>query len=152
MNFSDLIFRKAQDKDLNKIIQMLADDVLGKKRENLQDLEIYKKAFVEISNDKNNYLMVVEFANEIIATCHLVIMPSLTRMASKRINIEAVRVDKKFTNNGIGSWMIKKVIEFAQVNDVKIVQLTTDKTRIDAHRFYEKLGFKASHEGMKLYL
>jgi len=152
MNFSDLFFRKAQEKDLNKILLMMADDFLGKNRENLEDLEIYKKAFKEISADKHNFLAVVEFENEVIATCHLTVISSLTRKASKRINIDAVRVDKRFTNKGIGSWMMKRVIEFAEKNDVRILQLTTDKSRIDAHRFYKKLGFDATHEGMKLYL
>lgn len=152
MNFVNLVFRKAEEKDLNKILQMLADDFLGKSRENLAYLTTYKKAFEEISADKNNFLAVVEFEDEVIATLHLTLMQFLTRKAATRMNIESVRVDSKYANQGIGSYMMQKAIEFAKENDVKIIQLTTDKKRPDAHRFYEKFGFEASHLGMKLYL
>ena len=152
MNFANLVFRKAEEKDLNKILQMLADDFLGKSRENLADLTTYKKAFGEIFADKNNFLAVVEFEDEVIATLHLTLMKFLTRKAATRMNIEAVRVDSKYTNQGIGSYMMQKAVEFAKENDVGIIQLTTDKRRSDAHCFYEKIGFEASHLGMKLYL
>ncbi len=152
MNFADLIFRKAEEKDLNKIIQMLADDFLGNHRENLEDGISYQKAFDEIFADKNNFLAVVEFENEVIATIHLTLMRFLTRKAVRRMNIESVRVKTKYTNQGIGRYMMQKAIEFAKENDARIIQLTTDKRRLDVHRFYEKLGFEASHLGMKLYL
>ncbi len=150
MAFSQLIFRRAEEKDLAAIIKMLNNDVLGQARENPQNIFNYQKAFLEISADKNNFLAVVESQNEVIATVHLTLMPSLTMQGAKRMNIEAVRVDDKFTNQGIGTWMMKKAVEFAKENQVKIVQLTTNKKRLDAHRFYEKHGFVASHEGMKL--
>ncbi|MBU6338636.1 MAG: GNAT family N-acetyltransferase [Rickettsiales bacterium] len=152
MNFDKLIFRKAEEKDLLQIVTLLADDILGKNRENLENIGSYKKAFDEISSDKNNFLAVVEFENKIIGTCHLTLMTSLTMKGSKRMNIEAVRVSNEFSNQGIGSWMMKKAIEFAKNNNVKIVQLTSNKERHDAHRFYERLGFIASHKGMKLVL
>lgn len=152
MNFDKLIFRKAEEKDLLQIITLLADDILGKNRENLENIGDYKKAFQEISADKNNFLAVIEFENKVIGTCHLTLMPSLTMEGSKRMNIEAVRVSNEFSNQGIGSWMMKKAIEFAKNNNVKIVQLTSNKERLDAHRFYERLGFIASHKGMKLVL
>jgi len=149
MDFVQLIFRKAEEKDLAQILELLASDILGKSRENLQNFENYRQVFLEISADKNNFLAVVEFENLVIGTCHLTIMPSLALQASKRMNIEAVRVSEKFSNRGIGSWMMKKAIEFAKKHDAKIVQLTSNKQRKDAHRFYERLGFVASHEGFK---
>ena len=152
MNVEKLIFRQAKESDLASIVAMLADDELGKARENPNDLQKYRQAFAEISADKNNFLAVIEFEAEVIGTCHLTIMPSLPLQGSKRMNIEAVRVSDKFSNRGIGSWMIQKAIEFAKKHEVKIIQLTSNKTRIRAHKFYEKLGFKKSHEGLKLKL
>ncbi len=150
MNFQNLIFRKATEADLSRIIEMLHNDILGKDREVSDNFSNYKKAFDEIMADKNNFLMVIELEKEVIGTCHLTIMPSLTLQGSKRMNIEAVRVDEKFSGQGIGSWMMQKAIEFAKNNEIKIVQLTTNKKRFDAHRFYERLGFEKTHEGMKL--
>jgi len=152
IDFTKLIFRRAEDKDLPTIVAMFAYDILGKARENLQDLSKYKIAFAEISSDKNNFLAVIELEKKLIGTCQLTIMPSLVIQGSKRMNIEAVRIIDEFSNKGIGSWMMQKAIEFAKNQGVKIVQLTSNKERKDAHRFYEKLGFVASHEGMKLKL
>lgn len=150
MDFSKLIFRRAEQNDLSAIVKMFASDLLGKDREDINDLSKYQIAFQEIFSNKNNFLAVIQLENNVIATCHLTIMPSLTMQGSKRMNIEAVRVSDKFMNQGIGGWMMKKAIEFAKDHDVKILQLTTNKERKDAHRFYERLGFVASHEGMKL--
>jgi GNAT superfamily N-acetyltransferase len=150
MNFEKIIFRKAFETDLSRIIEMLHNDILGKDREVSDNFANYKKAFDEIMADKNNFLMIIELEKEVIGTCHLTIMPSLTLQGSKRMNIEAVRVDEKFSGQGIGSWMMKKAIEFAKNNEVKILQLTTNKKRLDAHRFYERLGFEKTHEGMKM--
>ncbi len=150
MDFEKIIFRKAFEADLPRVIEMLQNDILGKDRELSNHFSNYKKAFDEIMADKNNFLMVIELEKEVIGTCHLTIMPSLTLQGSKRMNIEAVRVDEKFSGQGIGSWMMQKAIEFAKNNEVKIVQLTTNKKRLDAHRFYERLGFEKTHEGMKL--
>jgi N-acetylglutamate synthase-like GNAT family acetyltransferase len=152
MDFAQLIFRKAEEKDLPSIIVLLASDLLGKTREDPENFASYRDAFLEISADKNNFLAVVEFQNKVVGTCHLTLMPSLTMQGTRRMNIEAVRIANNFMNQGIGSWMLKKAIEFAQKNDVKIVQLTSNKQRKDAHRFYEKIGFIASHKGMKLKL
>lgn len=149
-NLNQIIFRKSTISDLPKIVEMLRNDILGRDRESADDFFNYKKAFAEISADKNNFLAVVEFENQIIGTCHLTIMSSLTLMGSKRMNIEAVRIDEKFSGQGIGSWMIKKAIEFAKERGVKIIQLTTNKKRTRVHEFYKRLGFEASHEGMKM--
>ncbi len=147
-----LQFRRATKQDLPQIIALLSDDILGKGREDPQNIKIYEEAFLEISADKNNFLAVAELDKEIVGTCHLTLMPSLTMQGAKRLNIEAVRVKSNFRGQKIGQWMIEQTIEFAKNNQAKIIQLTTNKKRLDAQRFYQKLGFVASHEGMKLTL
>lgn len=150
---SGLIFRKTILGDIPEIINMLADDILGRNREILSEIEIYENAFNEIDKSKNDFLAVIENREQkIIATCHLTLMPSLTLRASKRMNIEGVRVAKDFRGRKVGEFMFKKAIEFAKENGVKIIQLSTNKERNDAKRFYESCGFVASHEGMKMVL
>lgn len=145
--------RKANIQDLPQIIALLKEDDLGQFREsNTIDDECYIKAFHKIDTDPNQYLMVVENHSEMVATCHLTVMPSLTFKGSTRMQIEAIRVASKYRGQKIGEWMLKQVIRYAKEADVSIIQLTTNKKRIAAKRFYEKLGFEASHEGMKLSL
>jgi ribosomal protein S18 acetylase RimI-like enzyme len=96
--------------------------------------------------------MVVLAENKIIGTCHLTILPSLTYQGSTRLQIEAVRVARSYRGQKIGEWMMKQAFDYARESGARIVQLTTNKERIQAKRFYEKLGFKASHEGMKCFL
>ena len=149
-----LTYRKSKINDLPRIIELLLEDELGKTRESKSSEldENYIKTFHKIDRDPNQYLMVVENSNEIIGTCHLTIMPSLTFIGSQRMQIEAVRVADKYRGQKIGSWMFDQAIIYAAEHDVSIVQLTTNKKRLKAKHFYEKLGFEASHEGMKLYL
>jgi N-acetylglutamate synthase-like GNAT family acetyltransferase len=150
---NNLIHRKARVADLPDIIELLLEDELGKKRESDSSAhENYIKAFRKIDSDPNQYLMVVEDGDEIIGTCHLTIMPSLTFIGSTPMQIEAVRVAGKYRGKSIGSWMFDQAIRYAKKHDVSIVQLTTNKKRAEAKHFYEKLGLTASHEGMKLYL
>ncbi|MCB1117527.1 MAG: GNAT family N-acetyltransferase [Chlamydiia bacterium] len=152
---SSLEFRKATIADLGAIIRLLADDQLGQKREQPEaaiSSPAYKMAFNRILADPNQFLMVVERSGEVIGTCHLTLLPSLTFHGALRLNIEAVRIDSSLRGQGIGEWLFNNILEFAKAEGCKIVQLTTNKERVDALRFYEKLGFKATHEGMKLYL
>lgn len=150
----NLTHRKARIDDLPRLIELLLEDELGSTREskttNLD--ERYINAFHKIDSDLNQYLMVLECGNEIIGTCHLTIMPSLTFIGSTRMQIEAVRVVNKYRGKNVGRWMFDQAISYAKEHDVSIVQLTTNKKRENAKLFYEKLGFKATHEGMKLYL
>ena len=150
----NLTHRKAKLEDLPRIIELLLEDDLGQTRESKSEQidECYTKAFHKINSDSNQYLMVVEDNAEIIATCHLTIMPSLTFIGTTRMQIEAVRVVEKYRGKKIGSWMFDQATDYAKVRDVSIIQLTTNKKRPKAKHFYEKLGFEASHEGMKLYL
>ena len=149
-----LTYRKATLEDLPKIIALLLEDELGKTREakGLILDQRYIEVFHRIDKDPNHYLMVVEKGAEIIATCHLTLLPSLTFIGSTRMQIEAVRVAEKYRGQKIGQWMFEQAIQYASDHDVAIIQLTTNKKRLEAKHFYEKLGFEASHEGMKLYL
>ena len=149
----NLTQRKAVKSDLPRIVELLLEDDLAQAREsqNLMDPR-YAQAFHKIDVDINQYLMVVEDQGQIIATCHLSIMPSLTFIGSTRMQIEAVRVTKAYRGQKIGQWMFDQAIDYAKAHDVSIVQLTTNKQRAKAKQFYEKQGFEASHEGFKRYL
>ena len=145
-----ITYRKAKTSEISQIIDLLLDDELGKNRENKADLSTYLKAFEEITADKHQYLMLMLKDEQIIGTFHLTLMPSLSRNATKRGNIEAVRMAKKYRGMGYGQKMIEYAIELAKENGAKMIQLTSDKKRIAAKTFYEKLGFQATHEGMKM--
>lgn len=150
---NSLTYRKATSDDLLSLIQLLSDDVLGKEREQFNDVidNRYVKAFQRIDADPNQYLMVVLLTDQIVGTCHLTIMPSLTFMGKTRMQIEAVRVSEAYRGKKIGEWMMHAAIDYAKSQDVSILQLTTNKQRLKAKQFYERLGFQASHEGMKLH-
>lgn len=149
-----MIFRKATQKDLQIIVKMIADDALGKTRENYQTPlpDQYSKAFENINVDPNQELIVVENSeNEIIGTLQLTFIQYLTYQGGIRAQIEAVRIRKDQRGQGIGQKMFEWAINRAQEKGAHVLQLTTDKKRPEAIKFYEKLGFKASHEGMKLH-
>lgn len=150
----NITHRKATINDLMAIVKLLFDDELGHKRESNEAIldQRYIEAFQKIDADPNHYLMIVENGQEIIGTCHLIIMPSLTFKGSTRMQIEAVRIAKKYRGQKIGTWMIEKAIAYGKSKGASIIQLTTNKKRSDMKDFYTKLGFEASHEGMKLYL
>lgn len=147
-------FRKATKNDIPKIVEMIADDELGKTRENYQiPLPIeYLQAFENIDSDQNQELIVVENENsEIIGTLQLSFIQYLTYRGGIRAQIEAVRIRKDKRGLGIGKTMFKWVIERAKERNAHLLQLTTDKKRPEAIKFYEDLGFKATHEGMKIH-
>lgn len=145
---------KATIHDLKAIIDLLLEDELGQTRENASNNldQKYINAFHKIDTDPNQYLMVVKNKSEVVGTCHLTLMPSLTFMGSTRMQIEAVRVAEKYRGQKIGEWMMAEAINYTKSNGASIIQLTTNKKRSRAKNFYEKLGFEATHEGMKLYL
>ncbi len=151
---NDLSARLAEEKDLSEIVRLLIKDELGATRETLADplLSSYGHIFQSIREDKNQALWVVTHNESVIATCHLTFIPSLSFKGSWRLNIENIHVDTRFQNQGIGTWMLQKAINLGREKDCNIVQLTTHKKRSRAKIFYEKLGFEATHEGMKLYL
>jgi ribosomal protein S18 acetylase RimI-like enzyme len=149
-----MIIRPATAKDLAAIVKLLVDDELGSTREVvLTSLNSnYEIALDKILNNPNQIILVAEMDNKIIATCELSFMFSLTHQGSTRMNIEGVRVDKSFRNRGIGRSLITRALEIAKTRECKIAQLTTNKSRLHAQEFYQSLGFKATHEGMKLEL
>lgn len=151
---SALKYRKATIEDLRPIINLLLEDELGQTRESkMSGLDPrYVDAFHQIDGDQNQYLMVVEGVDEIIGTCHLTIMPSLTFTGKTRMQIEAVRVSGKYRGKKIGEWMMQQAIAYGKEHGATIIQLTTNKKRPRAKTFYKGLGFEPSHEGMKLYL
>ena len=150
----NIIHRRAKIDDLKEIVSLLADDKLGRTREQAgsEVAQEYLDAFAKIDSDPNQYLMVLENDFEVIGTCHLTLMPSLTFSGSTRLQIEAVRVDRRIRGQNLGQQMIEFAINWGKEYGATIIQLTTNKERPDAFRFYEELVFKATHEGMKLYL
>lgn len=151
---SDLTFRLATEDDLVDIINMLADDPLGAFREKAQTPlpETYSQAFARIKNDKNQELTVAEIDGEIVGTFQLTFIQYLTHQGGLRVQIEAVRVKSAHRGNGIGATMFRYAIDRAKGKGCYVLQLTTDKQRPQAIKFYESLGFLATHEGMKLQL
>lgn len=148
-------FRKAAKSDVIDIVRMIADDELGKTRENFQiPLPVeYVLAFEKINSDKNQELIVVEDdSSEIIRTLQLSFIQYLTYRGGIRSQIEAVRIRKDKRGLGIGKIMFEWAIRRAKERKAHLLQLTTDKKRPEAIKFYENLGFKASHQGMKLHL
>ncbi|WP_354232647.1 GNAT family N-acetyltransferase [Arthrobacter bambusae] len=144
--------RRATKADLPRILALLADDQLGATRENADDLVPYQQAFDAIDADPAHLLVVGELAGDVVATFQLSYLPGLSRKGSWRAQIEAVRVSDVLRGRGVGALMIEWAVEQARERGCSLVQLTTDKSRTAAHRFYERLGFVASHEGMKLTL
>jgi len=154
MSKKEITFRLATRADLPSIVRMLADDELGRQRERYEDPlpQTYYAAFEQIDIDPNHELVVAELNGEVIGTLHLMLLPSISFHGGLRAQIESVRVDKSYRNQGIGSEALQWTIGRARGRGAQVVQLTTHQTREAAHRFYEKLGFKASHLGMKLSL
>ena len=149
--FTKFNLRNATEQDLTEIANLLNDDFLGKNREDLNCFNAYIDAFNEIQQHNNIQLLVLENENKkIIGTMQLIMIPCLAVTGSKRMEIEAVRIASELRGSGIGSWMIEESIKIAKQHNCKIVQLSSNNQRIDAHKFYEKLGFDNSHVGMKL--
>jgi GNAT superfamily N-acetyltransferase len=150
----NLIIRRARRDDLGPIVRMLADDALGRLRERPEEplAAGYLTAFAAIDADPNQYLIVAELDGAVIGTLQLTILPGLSYQGGKRALIEAVRVDAPLRGQGIGQRLIVWAIEQSRQENCFLVQLTSHNQRADAHRFYERLGFVASHVGMKLKL
>jgi GNAT superfamily N-acetyltransferase len=146
-------FRRAVRADLPEIVRLLADDPLGAKREEyvLPLPERYHAAFEVIDRDPNQELVVVEFRGKVVGVLQLTYIPYMTYRGSWRALIEGVRIDSSLRSAGIGRKLFTWAIERVRDKGCHMLQLTSDKTRPDAIRFYESLGFVASHEGMKLH-
>lgn len=149
-----LTYRLATKADLPEIINMLADDPFGAERENpaMELSDQYLNAFEKIREDPNQELTIVEQDGVIVATFQLSFIWYLNFEGALRAQIEAVRTHADYRDQGIGTRVFAYAINRAREKGCRLIQLTSDKRREDAIRFYEKIGFKASHEGMKLRL
>lgn len=147
-------FRNALITDLPAIIALLADDQLGAAREDLRDPlpQSYRDAFAAITSDPRQTLIVGEEAGIIVACLQLTFIPGLSHKGAWRAQIESVRVSAACRGRGIGDALMRHALDLARQQGCRTAQLTTDKTRANAHRFYSRLGFVPSHEGMKLKL
>ncbi|MEU5685272.1 GNAT family N-acetyltransferase [Streptomyces venezuelae] len=146
----DLEIRPAIAADLPAIVGMLADDPLGATRESPDDLAPYVTAFERLDDDPNQHLVVAEREGRVVGTLQLTIIPGLSRKGATRSIIEGVRVHADERGSGLGTQFIEWAVAESRRQNCQLVQLTSDATRIDAHRFYERLGFQASHVGFKL--
>lgn len=149
---SDLEIRPAAVGDLPEIVAMLADDQLGARRESPDDLTPYRAAFRRLADDPHQHVMVAVRADRIVGTLQLTVIPGLSRRGSTRSVIEGVRVHGDERGSGLGTQLIQWAVDESRQQGCQLVQLTSDATRTDAHRFYERLGFVASHVGFKLSL
>ena len=152
LNMRDVLVRKMQIADLPRILELLSDDELGQSRETLQKTthDDYLRAFTAINADLNQYLAVFERNDNIIGCLQISFISGLSRRGALRGQIESVRVAANFRGNGYGTLMMAWAIEKCREQGCSLVQLTSDKTRKDAQRFYQGLGFVPSHEGFKL--
>ncbi|MFE5724087.1 GNAT family N-acetyltransferase [Streptomyces erythrochromogenes] len=144
--------RPATEADLPAIVAMLADDPLGATRESPEDLTPYRTALERLSGDPNQHVVVAVRAGRVVGTLQLTIVPGLSRKGATRAVIEGVRVHADERGSGLGTRFIEWAVEKSRAENCTLVQLTSDVTRTDAHRFYERLGFTASHVGFKLQL
>ena len=143
--------RRARREDVRAIAELLAADPLGEQREAPGD-PAYLAAFAELDKDPNQLLVVAEAAAEVVGTLQFTVIPGLSRRGMRRAHLEAVRVRTDRRGNGVGAELLGWAIDEARRRGCGLVQLTTDLTRTDAHRFYRRLGFQPSHIGMKLRL
>lgn len=147
-------FRRASADDLPCIVRLLADDPLGAKREAYANPlpASYRAAFDAIDRDPNNELVVAEADGRIVGVLQMTFIPCITYRGGWRALVEGVRIASDMRSGGLGKQLFARAIERARARDCHVLQLTSDKSRPDAIRFYEALGFVASHEGMKLHL
>ncbi|MEV6074240.1 GNAT family N-acetyltransferase [Streptomyces sp. NPDC052069] len=149
---SDLEIRPAVVDDLAAVVAMLADDPLGAQRESPDDLTPYRAAFQRLAEDPNQHLVVAVRENRVVGTLQLTVVPGLSRRGATRSIIEGVRIHGDERGSGLGTQLIQWAVDESRRQECQLVQLTSDVTRTDAHRFYERLGFTASHVGFKLTL
>ncbi|MFB6773367.1 GNAT family N-acetyltransferase [Streptomyces sp. NPDC056337] len=148
----DLEMRRTTAADIPAVVAMLADDPLGAQRESPDDLDPYLAALERLDADPNQHVVVAVRDNRVVGTLQLTIVPGLSRRGATRSIIEGVRVYADERGSGLGTQLIEWAIDESRRQGCQLVQLTSDKTRTDAHRFYERLGFSSSHTGFKLQL
>jgi ribosomal protein S18 acetylase RimI-like enzyme len=148
----DVTVRAATRDDVPAIVRLLADDALGAQRELLEDpvAAVYLQAFDDMAAQPGNDLLVAAFGNQVIGCLQLTIIAGLSRRGVRRAQIESVRVSSNHRGEKVGEQLMQYALARARAAGCGLVQLTSDVSRLDARRFYEKLGFKATHIGMKL--
>ncbi|MDV9169199.1 GNAT family N-acetyltransferase [Streptomyces sp. W16] len=146
----DLEIRAAVTEDVPAIVGMLADDPLGSQRESPDDLVPYLAALERLTADPNQHLVVAVREGRVVGTLQLTVIPGLSRRGATRSVIEAVRIHADERGSGLGTQLIEWAIAESRRQGCQLVQLTSDATRTETHRFYERLGFTASHVGFKL--
>ncbi|MEU8525382.1 GNAT family N-acetyltransferase [Streptomyces sp. NPDC048629] len=149
---SDLEIRPALRTDIPAVVAMLADDPLGALRESPDDLTPYETAFERLAGDPHQHVVVAVRSGAVVGTLQLTIIPGLSRRGATRSIIEGVRIHSAERGSGLGTELIEWAIDESRRQNCQLVQLTSDATRTDAHRFYERLGFEASHLGFKMTL
>lgn len=149
---SDLEIRPVAETDLDAVVGMLADDPLGAQRESPDDLTPYRAALRRLADDPHQHVVVAVREGRVVGTLQLTVIPGLSRRGATRSIIEAVRIHADERGSGLGTQLIQWAVDESRRQDCQLVQLTSDATRQDAHRFYERLGFTASHVGFKLAL
>ncbi|WP_404384455.1 GNAT family N-acetyltransferase [Knoellia locipacati] len=142
--------RRATREDVPAIVALLADDPLGAAREDLDDRTAYLEAFDVIDADPAQHLVVLEDGGVVVGTLQLTLIAGLSRRGATRAQVESVRVASTHRGQRLGERLVEWAIDESRRRGAVLVQLTTDASRADAHRFYERLGFVASHVGMKL--
>lgn len=149
-----LTFRLAAEADLPEIVRLLADDHLGGSRERYTDPlpPEYGVAFAGLQTIGAEVILAEDADGKVIGCLQLLVLPGLGSLGKQRAQIEAVRIESSLRGKGLGSDLIRHAIARAKQRGCKMVQLTSDNSRQGAHRLYERLGFKASHVGMKLML
>ena len=147
-----LSFREATSTDLPILAELLADDVLGASRDGPQHLQTYAKAFAAVKGQQGNRIIVALLDTTIVGMLQLTVIPGLSRGGALRAQIESVRVSRHHRNMRIGRALFDYAIDQARDSGCTLVQLSTDKRRSEAMRFYESLGFVATHEGLKMEL
>lgn len=148
-----MALREARREDIQRIVEMLVDDEVARGRENLSgDMTAYHAAFDAIAEDPNNTLYVWDQGGAVMGCLQLTFLPGIAYHGSWMAQVEGVRVDRSLRGLGIGEKMMDAIIAKSRDRGCKRLQLTSDKRRLNAHRFYERIGFVKSHEGMKLAL
>ncbi|MER7800163.1 GNAT family N-acetyltransferase [Streptomyces parvulus] len=149
---ADLEIRRTTAADIPAVVAMLADDPLGAERESPDDLDPYVAALERLDADPNQHVVVAVRDGRVVGTLQLTIVPGLSRRGATRSIIEGVRIHADERGGGLGTQLIAWAVDESRRQGCHLVQLTSDKSRTDAHRFYERLGFSASHTGFKLQL
>lgn len=144
-------FREARREDVPSIVRLLADDELGQTREGdeIIDHGAYQSAFEKIDRDQQNQLIVADFDGRVVGCMQITLIPHMTFRGGTRLQIEGVRIDQAFRSQNIGGDMMRWAIDFGRAHGCHLIQLTTNKKRKEAQRFYENAGFEPSHIGYK---